>query len=152
MSKFNYLKKLLAPKVRLLIDTFSSTSESYSRAIATLKAWFGKPSELTAARIQCITSLSVITSSNPNRIHESYEKVVISIQALKTMNKLKKINGYVGLTLGKLPGIRVYLVRLDDNWQEWDFTTLVDSLRGWTDRNPKNTLNSDQKHKSEGAF
>ena len=118
VSKFNYLKKLLAPKVRLLIDTFSSTSEGYSRAITILKARFGKPSEVTAARIQCITSLPVITNSNPNRIHEFYEKVVISIQALKTMNKIKVINGYVKMTLDKLPGIRVDLVRLNDNRQE----------------------------------
>ena len=118
VSKFNYLKKLLAPKVRLLIDTFSSTSEGYSRAITILKARFGKPSEVTVARIQCITSLPVITNSNPNRIHEFYEKVVISIQALKTMNKIKVINGYVKMTLDKLPGIRVDLVRLNDNRQE----------------------------------
>ena len=117
-----------------------------------MKARFGKPSEVSAARIQCITSLPVITNSNPNRIHEFYEKVVISIQAFKTMNKLKVINGYVKLTLDKLPGIRVDLARLNDNRQEWDFTTLVDSLRRWTDRNPKNTLNNDQKHKRERAF
>ena len=30
------------------------------------------------------------------------------------------------LTLDKLPGIRADLVRLDDNWQDWDFEKLVD--------------------------
>ena len=45
------------------------------------------------------------------------------------MNKLKEINSYVRLTLDKFPGIRADLVRLDDNWQEWDFARLVDSLR-----------------------
>ena len=54
------------------------------------------------------------------------------------MNKLKEINGYVRLTLDKLPDITADLVRLDDNCQEWDFAKLVDSLRRWTDRNPKN--------------
>ena len=53
------------------------------------------------------------------------------------MKKLKDIKGYVRRTLDKLPGIRAVLVRLDDNWQEWDFCQLVDSLRRWTERNPK---------------
>ena len=76
------------------------------------------------------------------------------MQALETMNKLKEINGYVKLTLDKLPGIRADLVRLDHNWQEWewDFAKLFDSLRRWTDKNPKNILNNDQKHKKGGVF
>ena len=76
---------------------------------------------------------------------------MISVQALVTMNKLKKINGYVRLTLDKLPGIRADLVRLDDNWQEWNFAKLVGSLRKWTDRKPQNILNNDQNHKREGV-
>ena len=59
-------------------------------------------------------------------------------QALETMNKLKKINGYVRFTLDKLPGIKADLVKPGDNWQEWDFAKVVDSLRRWTDRNLKN--------------
>ena len=118
VSKFNYLKELLAPKVRLLIDALHFTSESYLRAIAILKPKFGKPSEVSAAHIQCITSLPIIPNFNTNRIHEFYEKLMISVQALETMNKLNEINGYMRLTLDKLSGIRADLVRLDDNWQE----------------------------------
>ena len=115
---FNYLKELLAPKVRLLIDTLPFTSEGYSRTIAILKAKFGKRSEVSAAHIQRILSLPVIINSNLNRIHEFYEKLVISVQALETMKKLKEINGYATSTLDKLPRIRANLVRLDDNWQK----------------------------------
>ena len=75
VSKFNYPKELLAPKVRLLIDTLPYlTTEDYSRAMTILKAKFGKSSEVSDAHIQCIISLPVITKSNPNRIHEFYEK------------------------------------------------------------------------------
>ena len=56
------------------------------------------------------------------------------------------------LTLGKLPGIRADLVRLDDNWQDWDFEKLVDSLRRWSDRSPKSILNNDQKYKKKDVF
>ena len=34
------------------------------------------------------------------------------------MNKIKDINGYVKITLDKLPDIRADLVRLDDDWQD----------------------------------
>ena len=54
---------------------------------------------------------------------------MISVPALQTMNKLTTINGYMRLTLDKLPGTRADLVRLDDNWQKWDFAKLVKSLR-----------------------
>ena len=36
-----------------------------------------------------------------------------------------------------MPGIRADLVRLDDDWQDWGFTQLVEALRKWTERNPK---------------
>ena len=52
------------------------------------------------------------------------------------MGKIKEIKGFVRTTLGKLPGIRADLVRLDDNWQEWGFPELIESLKKWCDRNP----------------
>ena len=152
VSKFNYLKQPLAPKVRLLIDNLPFTSGGYQRAIAILKAKFRKPSVVSAVNIQCITSLRVITNSNPTRMHGFYEKLVNSVQALKTMNKPKEINDYVRLTLDNLHGIRADLVKLDDNWQKWVFAKLVDSLRRWTDRNPKNILKNDQNIKGKVFF
>ena len=46
------------------------------------------------------------------------------------------MNGYLGVTLDKLQGIRVDLVRNDDNWQDWKFQQLVKALEKWTVRNP----------------
>ena len=74
------------------------------------------------------------------------------MQALETMKKSKDIKGYVKLTLGKLPGIEVDRVRLDDNCQEWDFCWLVDLLRIWTERNPKTAGNSEEKFRRENLF
>ena len=45
------------------------------------------------------------------------------------MKKLKEINGYLKITLDKLPGIRADLVRLYDDWQEHGFTELTEALR-----------------------
>ena len=68
------------------------------------------------------------------------------------MKKLKDIMGYVRLTLGKLSGIRVDPVRLDGNWQEWDFCQIVDSLRRCPERNPKTAGNFEKNFKRENLF
>ena len=76
---------------------------------------FGKPTEIIVAHIQIIPSLPVIQNSHTNQIHDLYEKLVISVQALDSMNKLKEINWYVRLTLDKLPDIRADFVRIDED-------------------------------------
>ena len=49
---------------------------------------------------------------------------------------LEEINGYVRLTLDKLPGIRADLVGINNRWQEWKFLQLAEDLKSWTRRNP----------------
>ena len=105
IRKFSYLKELLDPNLRLIIDGLPFTSEGYARAYSILTSKYGNLSEVAATPIYCIISLPVILNCNPNRIQEFYEKLTISVQALKTMKKLKDITSYVRLTLGKLPGI-----------------------------------------------
>ena len=136
VAKFSYLKELLVPKVRAVIDGLPFNSEGYTRAKNILMTKYGKPSEVANAHIQCIMGLPVITGTNPTGINEFYEKLVTNIPILESMGKEKDIRGYVRLTLDKLPGIRADLVRLDDNWQEWGFPQLVEGLRKWCERNP----------------
>ena len=152
ISKLSYLKDHLVPKVRLLIDGLPFISEGYAGAKSILTSSYGKPSEVHVAHIRCITSLPVISNCNPNRIQEFYEKLIISVQALETIKKIKYIKGYVRLTLNKLPGIRVDLVRLDDNWQKQYFCQLVGSLRRWSERNPKTAGNPEKNVGRENLF
>ena len=103
---------------------------------------YGKPHKATAAHIHCITSLPVTLNCNPNRFQEFYEKLIISVQALQAMKKLKDIKGYLRLTLEKLPSTPPDLVRLD-------FCQLVDSLRRWTERSPKISGNPEKQFRRE---
>ena len=93
-------------------------------------------SPVANAYMQSITGLPTIHSAQPTKIHDFYAKLASHIQVLETMGKVKEIIGFALVTLDKLPGIRVDLVRLDDNWQEWGFPELIESLRRWCDRNP----------------
>ena len=81
-------------------------------------------------------SLPTIHATQPKKIHEFYDRLVTNIQSLETMGKIREINGYVRLTLDKLPGIRADLVRIDDDWQEWGFPQMTEALRKWCERNP----------------
>ena len=138
--------------MRLLIDGLPFTSEGYSRAKSILLGKFGKSTEIAAAHIQCITSLPIIQNSHPNQIHDFYEKLVVSVHALDTMNKLKEINGYVRLTLDKLPSIHADFVRIDEDWREWTFSQLVDALKKWTSRDPKIIPSPEKGFKCENAY
>ena len=124
-TKFSYLKELVDPKVRLLIDGLPFSTEGYH----------GKESEIINAHVNNI-ALPTLHGSNPNKISEFYEKLLLSVQALETMGKLTEVNGYVRLTLDKLEGSRGDLVRTDDDWRDWKFPQLVEALQKWTERNP----------------
>ena len=70
ISKFSYLKEFLVPKVKALIDGLPFTFGGYARAKTCSLVKFGKPSEVTAASMQCLTSLPTVSNSNPHKIHE----------------------------------------------------------------------------------
>ena len=68
------------------------------------------------------------------------------------MNKLKEINGYVSVTLDKLPDIPADLVRIVEDYQEWTFAQLVDAFRKWTTRNPKIISSPEKSFKRDNAY
>ena len=104
VSKFSYVKELVIPKVRLLIDSLAFTSEGYTKAKNNVLTKYGKPSEVANAHVQNIMSLPQINNANPQKIHDFSEKLLCSVQALDTMGKIKEMNGYVRVILNKLQG------------------------------------------------
>ena len=71
-----------------------------------------------------------IKNFQQQKIHEISEKLTNHIQALQTLVKLNKINGYVRNTLNKLAVIRADLLRNDKSArvQEWDFARIAEVL------------------------
>ena len=136
VTKFSYLKELLEPKLRTAIDGLPLTMEGYERAKNILKTKYGKPTEIVNAYVQTIMSLPIIHGAQPTKIHEFYEKLVYSVQSLKTLGKVREVNGYTRMTLDKLEGVRGDLVCTDEDWQEWNFPQLIKALQQWTERNP----------------
>lgn len=83
-----------------------------------------KESKIVNAYAEGIMSLPAIYGANPNKVLQFYEKLCSNIQALKTMGKLREVNGYARMTLNKLEGVRGDLVRTD-HWQEWKFHSFL---------------------------
>ena len=87
--------------------------------------------------------LLVISGTNPARIHQFYEALSFNVQAFETLGKLKEVNGYVRMSINKLP---------DENCQEWDFPKFVYTLQGWTKSNPVATRSSDKPWHDSNEF
>ena len=104
VAKLSYLRELLVPSAKVLIEGLPFTSEGYERAKTILKTKYGQVSEVVSAHIQCILELPKVQGTDPSKLHKFYET-------------LDEIGGFVRGTLDKLPDIRADLVRLDDKWQ-----------------------------------
>ena len=76
--KFSYLKELVTPKIRLLIDSLPFTSEVYTRAKNILMTKYGKPSEVANAHVQNMP-LPQINNANPQKMHDFSEKLLCSV-------------------------------------------------------------------------
>ena len=146
VTKFSYLKELVVPAVRVMIDGLPFNSEGYERAKNILQTKYGQSSEIVAEHVKCIMDLPVVSGSNSGKVRDFYQKLVTHVQALETMGKLRDINGNVRITLDKLSHIRSDLVRMDDNWKEWTFPQLVEALRQWIERNPTNEEKREKQH------
>ena len=101
-----------------------------------LKSTYGNKSEIVNAYAQNIMNLPTVYGTSAAKIHNFYEKLLCNVQCLQTLGKLRKVNGYVRMTVDKLEGVRGDLVRTDDAWRDYDLPDFVEALRKWTQRNP----------------
>ena len=112
-GKYFYLKQLLNPRVKALIDGLPFTTKVCERAKNILVTKFDKQNDVVDVLIRIVMNLPTIKNFQLQKIHEISEKLTNHIQALQTLVKLNKINGYVRNTLNKLAVIRADLLRND---------------------------------------
>lgn len=144
ITKFTCLRELVTPQVSQTIEALPFTAEGYNCEKSILNEKFGKDSEIIKAYTKEILELPTLTGTNPKAISDFSEKLTFCVQALQTLNKLEQVNGATLMTLDKLPGIRVDLVRTDAEWEKWDFAKLSEAIRLWTRRNPVDTKSNER--------
>ena len=93
----NYLKKLVSPKFRVIIDGLSLTSEGYTRPKFILVSKYRKFSKVANAHIQNLMSLPHINSANLYKKDEFTEKLLGIVKALTIIDKLWLLGWYVRL-------------------------------------------------------
>ena len=103
--------------MRALVDGLPFTPEGDAKANSILLAKFRKHSEVVAVNFQCITSFRAFSNAYPNEIQKSYDKLVVIVQPVDTINKLRDIKLYECLTFDKLPKIMDDFFRLFDECQ-----------------------------------
>lgn len=79
VTKFSYLKELVEPKVKTAIEGLPFSTEGYEQARNILKTKYGKMSEIMNVYMQNIMALPTFPGSNPSKIHQFYEKLVLDV-------------------------------------------------------------------------
>ena len=99
---------------------------------------YGKTSEIVNAYVQNIMELPVVKNANPNEINRFYKTLLYNVQTLETLGKLERVNGMTRSVVEKLRGVKSYLERGKEGWQDWGLTQLSQALKLWRDINPCN--------------
>ena len=133
ISKFSYLRELLDDQPKKEITGLPFSEEGYNKAIEILKKKYGNTSEIIQAHGREILKLPTITTVNLKQIHGFYRSLNVSVNSLKTLEKLDTAEILV-LETGP---IKADLIRTDPNWQSWGFEKLLEALRDYTLRNPE---------------
>ena len=137
ISKFSYLRELLDDQPKKEINGLPFSEKGYNKAIEILKKKYGNTSEIIQAHGREILKLPTITTVNLKQIHGFYRSLNVSVNSLKTLEKLDTAEILVLETLEKLGPIKADLIRTDPNWQSWGFEKLLEALRDYTLRNPE---------------
>ena len=86
--------------------------------------------------------LPVISGTHPAKIHDFFETLLYNVQSLETLGKTSDCKALVRGVLNKLPGIKAELVQGKPDWKTWDFTQLINALRGWKEIHPREIAKS----------
>ena len=134
-EKFGYLLELVDPKIRDRFANLKPGESRYQTAWDRLKAEYGQTKTVIAAHVDQIINLPTVKGSMYNKVHEFYESLSKSHDALQTLGEWNMLKGLVLPTLNKLPSIKADLVRTDEEWEEWGMENLIKALQKWLKRN-----------------
>ena len=90
-----------------------------------------------------IINLTLVKGNSYDKVRDVYETLSKNFDALQTLGEGGMLRGFVMTTLKKLPQVKPDLVRVDDNWEEWDMMELIENLRKWLQRNKTDDSSAD---------
>lgn len=130
-----YLLELVNQKVRDRLSNLRPGPEGYKTAWKRLKMEYGHSKLVIAAHMEEIIKSQTVIGRNYDKVREFYETLCKNYDALQTLGKDSMLKGLVVSTLNKLPQVKPDLVRIDDDWEDWDMKSLLKAIQGWLKRN-----------------
>jgi hypothetical protein len=121
--------ELVDPKIRDRFANLKPGELGYKTAWDRLKAEYGQTKVVIAAHVDQIINLPTVRGTWYNKVHDFYESLSKSFDALQTLGEGNMLKELVLPTLNKLPNIKADLVRTDEEWEEWR------ALQKWLKRN-----------------
>lgn len=88
-------------KVRQAIDGLPFNEEGYECAKKYLREKYGHPDEVVGAYVINLVEMPTITERNVAKVHQLYERLLFTIESLKTLGKLKSVQGVAYYVLVK---------------------------------------------------
>ena len=82
VTEYSYLKELVDPKIRTIINGLPFSSKGYKCVKNILTRKYGQIGEVVNAYMENIMSLPTIGGTQPARIHNFYEKLLFNMQSL----------------------------------------------------------------------
>ena len=134
-EKFGYLLELVHPKVKDRLSNLKPGPGGYRTAWERLKLEYGHNKLVIAAHMEEIIKLQTVRGRNYDKVCEFYEVLCKNYDALQTLDEEAMLKGLVVSTLNKLPQVKPDLVRIDDEWEDWDMKKLLAAIQGWLKRN-----------------
>ena len=142
-EKFGYLLEMVVPKVTERISNLKPSALGYKTAWERLQKEYGQTKLVVNAHMDEIINLTPVKGTSYDKVKDFYERLSKKFDALQTLWEEDMLRGLVMTTLKKLPQVKPDLVRVDDNWEEWDMTDLIENLRKWLQRNKTDDSSTD---------
>ena len=90
-----------------------------------------------------IINLTPVKGNSYDKLRDFYGRLIKNVDALQTLGEEDMLRGFVMTTLKKLPHVKPDLVRVEDNWEEWDMKELIENLQKWLQRNKTDDSSAD---------
>ena len=142
-EKFGYLLEMVIPKVRERISNLKPSALGYKTAWERLEKEYGQTTLVVNAHMDEIINLTPVIGNSYDKVSDFYERLSKNFNALQIPGEEDMLRAFVMTTLKKLPQAKPDLVRVDNNWEEWDMKELIDNLQKWLQRNKTDDSSAD---------
>lgn len=115
----------------------------YKTAWERLQKEYGQTKLVVNAHMDEIINLTAVKGNSFDKVRDFYERLSENYDTLQPLGEADMLRRFLMTTLKKLPQVKPNLIRVDDNWEEWDMKELIENLQKRLQRNKTDDLSTD---------